>query len=108
MFIWNKIIVFLLGMLIVYLMYVLFKTNKEGIQYGIEQKFIATKDIPRLTRTIHCCDNLENLKCVNGDLIELKKDGSDIYFVYSNYEFRRLTIAQVLELENNYNIKIML
>ena len=32
MFIWNKIIVFLLGMLIVYLMYVLFKTNKEGIK----------------------------------------------------------------------------
>ena len=63
MLIWNKIIVFLLGMLIVYLMYVLFKTNKEGIQYEIEQNFIATKDIPRLTRTIHCCDNLENLKC---------------------------------------------
>ena len=68
---------------------------------------VATKDIPRLTRTIHCCDNLENLKCVNGDLIELKKDGSDIYFVYSNYEFHRLTIAQVLELENKYSMRIM-
>ena len=107
MFIWNKIIVFLLSMLIIYLMCILFKTNKEGIQYEIEQNYIATKDIPRLTRTIHCCDNLENLKCVNGDLIELKKDGSDIYFVYSNYEFHRLTIAQVLELENKYSMRIM-
>lgn len=107
MFIWNKIIVFLLSMLIVYLMCILFKSEKERRQFEIEQNYIATNKIPRLTRTIHCCDNLENLKCVNGDLVEFKKDGTEIYFVYSNYKLHRLTIAQVLELEKDYNMRIM-
>lgn len=107
MFIWNKIIVFLLSMLIVYLMCIWFKTDKEKRQHEIEQNYIATNKIPKLTRTIHCCDNLENLKCVNGDLVEYRDNGNEIYFVYANYEFHRLTIAQVLELENKYNMRIM-
>lgn len=107
MFIWNKIIVFLLSILFVYLMCEFFKTCKEKRQYEIEQNYIPSSKIPKLTRTIHCCDNLENLKCVNGDLVDYKKDSTEIYFVYSNYEFHRLTIAQIIELEKEYNIRIM-
>lgn len=107
MFIWNKIIVFLLGMLIVYLLCELFKTNKSIRQAEIEESYISYNKIPKLSRTIHCCDKLDNLNCSNGDLVEYKKDGNEIYFVYSNYELHRLTIAQVLELEKDYNMRII-
>lgn len=94
-------------MLIVFLLCELFKINKEIKQTKIEENYISYNKIPKLSRTIHCCNNLDNLNCNNGDLVEYRKDGTEIYFVYSNYKFHRLTIAQVLELEKDYNIKII-
>ena len=107
MFILKDIIVFLSGMIIVFILCKLFKTDKNIDQNEVDQDYIPYNKIPKLSRTIHCCENLNNLNCNNGDLVEYKKDGNESYFVYSNYRLYKLTTVQVLRLEKDYNIRII-
>lgn len=107
LFIWSDIFIFIIAMLVVIVLCRVFEPRLNN-QEKIERNYIDYNKIPRLTKTIHCCNDLENLRCNNGDLVELSKgEDSRIYFIYSNYEFHRLTISQVLQLEKDYNIRIM-
>lgn len=82
-----------------------------------DEPFIPLSMIPELTRTIHCCNNFENIRYNTGDIFELEE------YVYNSFKMKadkvvtyhvalgigkivKLTDAQVYRLEHIYNMKI--
>ena len=78
------------------------KTNPTTVQGGVTT-----------AQKVHFGQNVSDergnaiVNQIGRKLMQASGINKKIYFVYSNYKLHRLTIAQVLELEKDYNMRIM-
>ena len=73
-------------------------SNDEEISYS---------RIPKLSKIIYCCYNLENINCNDGDLVELILDNKKEYYIKAHGSLYKLTQSQIKHLEVDYCIKIL-
>ena len=79
---------------------------KDMKKFKHHETYIPFSQLPELSRTIHCCNNIININYNIGDILEVCDGNGKSYHIVCKDGVYKLTMNQVRYLEKIYSIKI--